>query len=180
MWDIDDYFGGLYTPLLLRFPPLVRIRLGHIHDLPEVGSHYTWTILTRARDLDDVQRLLDDLYPRAEGVEELTEAARMRRRIARDPAWLRQLLADAALRAEEHLELHQVRQVSLFEPDPAPERLSLQAHRASGCVAMVFADAQGRVAAFRFLTDAGHSLIADAPTSQLGYWHRVGSHSYHR
>ena len=160
---IDYYYGALYTPLLLRLPPLLRVRLGHIHDLPEVGSHYTWTILTQARDLDDVQRLLDDLYLRAEGVQELTEAARIRRRIAQDPAWLRRLLTDAAMRAEEHMEMHRVRQVRLFEPDPDPERISLQAHRASGCVATVFADAQGRVAAFRFLTDAGHSLIADAP-----------------
>jgi len=159
--DIDYYYGALYTPLLCRLPPLLRVRLGHIHDLPEVGSHYTWTILTQARDLDDVQRLLDDLYLRAEGVQELTEAARIRRRIAQDPAWLRRLLTDAAMRAEEHMEMHRVRQVRLFDPDP--ERISLQAHRASGCVATVFADAQGRVAAFRFLTDAGHSLIADAP-----------------
>ena len=158
--DINYYYGGLYTPLLLRLPPLQRIRLGHIHDLPDVGSHLTWTLLTQARDLDDVQRLLDDLYLRAEGVQDLTEAARMRRRIARDPTWLRRFLADAAVRAEEHMEMHQVRQ---FEPDPDLERISLQAHRASGYVATVFADAQGRVAAFRFLTDAGHSLIADAP-----------------
>jgi hypothetical protein len=157
--DVIEYFGVLFAIEMLRLRPLQRIRLGHIHDLPEIGSHLTWTILTSARDLDHLENLLSDVYSRADGVRDMTEMAQWRDQFDGQPEAVQRTLTGFARGAIKHLRAEGTLETMLGGSTAL--KMYAQGHVESGCVCIMATNDQGQVVAINMISDEGHALVQE-------------------